>query len=104
MAEIALGLGIPGMVLVTALIVWVLRLSFIILRIRPSVVSVGGFGVGLLIAVKSLGAETFAVPGSEMTMVALITAAVTAERIILSKTTSASTARQRVHAGRDSAC
>ena len=97
--EIALGLGIPGMLLVTALIVWVLRLSVIMLRTRPTAVSVGAFGVGLLIAVKSLGAETFAVPGSEMTIIALITAAITAERNILSRTTPRIHREHRAYAG-----
>ena len=80
--EAGLGLGLLGIILVSAIAGWILRRCWLLVRYRLSVVAVGSFSVGLLIVIRSIGAETFSVPGAEMTMIGLVLAAASAEQSI----------------------
>ena len=82
--EVGLGLGIVGVAIVTGLLIWILRQGWLMVRVRMSAVALSGFAVCVLISVKSIASESFSVPGSELAMIGLIAAAMTAERRALS--------------------
>jgi O-antigen ligase len=82
--EVGLGLGIVGVAIVTGLLVWILRQAWLMVRVRMSPIALSGFAVCVLITVKSIASESFSVPGSELAMIGLIAAALTAERRVLS--------------------
>lgn len=81
--EVGVGLGLVGVLVVTAVLTWLIHQSLWLFRLGRTYISMGSFAACALIGIKSIGLETFAVPGVDLALMGLIAAALTTEKHFL---------------------